>query len=436
MAKWIAFQPLIGGMMIGAEKAWGCPPAAILSFEGFFGNDRHYLRWIRERGLSVPYIVLGNEGGIPIDIMDWNKEDGYTSLAKILGDDKETLQAILEETMNNAIENVHYVASVPVCAGLSGANRQSNGSCKQNDNMLNLMRFSLEIIRPKIGFIAENAPALFTGGRGAKIVQDKITGIASENGYAVSFVKTNTAIHGIPQSRHRSFFYAVPGNRALKIEKSPELQFVPFVEWIAKFKDDPNDTMHNEEFAWKAIMGEESFEYIYNRFGSNWRQFASKAPMNVHLFIKERNGLGLEFIQWLKETNSKHLKTWQRRYDKCGHSGIFSTGTASRTVVAPTLYTRTARYLAHPFKDRLLTARECMRLMGMPDNMNTLEDIGDDYSCRVIASQNVPSCTAEWACKELSSTRAFAEESVYFFDNFKAHGGMKMIEGEGDEDGE
>ena len=61
--------PLIGGEVIGAERALGTPPEYLLSYSPFASNEKHLLNWYRQRGLDVPYIVV-DQGGKPLKRVD------------------------------------------------------------------------------------------------------------------------------------------------------------------------------------------------------------------------------------------------------------------------------------------------------------------------------------------------------------------------------
>ena len=59
---WIALQPLLGGMPLGAEKAFGCPPAAILNYDGVANTDAYVYYMNNVRKLNIPYYTF--EGNI------------------------------------------------------------------------------------------------------------------------------------------------------------------------------------------------------------------------------------------------------------------------------------------------------------------------------------------------------------------------------------
>ena len=59
---WAPLIPLIGGQMLGAEKAFGKPPEAIYSYTGFEANDGHYVNYQQNtKGRDIPYVLLDSE---------------------------------------------------------------------------------------------------------------------------------------------------------------------------------------------------------------------------------------------------------------------------------------------------------------------------------------------------------------------------------------
>ena len=60
--KWAPLVPLIGGQMLGAERAFGVPPEAVYSYDGFEANDSHYMNYqnnVHNRGLE--YVLLDSD---------------------------------------------------------------------------------------------------------------------------------------------------------------------------------------------------------------------------------------------------------------------------------------------------------------------------------------------------------------------------------------
>ena len=74
--RWISFQPLIGGMCLGAEKAFGTPPLFNIDFEGpDKGNSSAFLHYQNEvKKNNVRELVLnGNILSMATDFK--NEED-------------------------------------------------------------------------------------------------------------------------------------------------------------------------------------------------------------------------------------------------------------------------------------------------------------------------------------------------------------------------
>ena len=70
-------------------------------------------------------------------------------------------------------------------------------------------------IKPK-AFVFENAPGLYTDV--GEPVRNLLMEIAKKYDYAITFYKTNSIYHGIPQNRPRTYTIMVPGNKAPILE--------------------------------------------------------------------------------------------------------------------------------------------------------------------------------------------------------------------------
>lgn len=59
---WIAHIPLIGGLPIGAEMAFGKGPEFVASLPGFNGNDSQYMNYLNNTmGRDTKYVVIQPE---------------------------------------------------------------------------------------------------------------------------------------------------------------------------------------------------------------------------------------------------------------------------------------------------------------------------------------------------------------------------------------
>ena len=125
---WAPLIPLIGGQMLGAEKAFGKPPEAIYSFQGFEANDSHYVNYQQNvKGRDIKYVDLTEaKPGRQIDV----------------------------------------ISGTPPCAALSqlntGTSAESKGAgCAKNEWMYEVFTRGIDDFNAK-AVVVENAPALFT----------------------------------------------------------------------------------------------------------------------------------------------------------------------------------------------------------------------------------------------------------------------------------
>ena len=61
MIKWVAFQPLIGGMALGAEKAFGSTPLCVIDYKGVV-NSNAYVNYMNNvRKLNLKHLILDGD---------------------------------------------------------------------------------------------------------------------------------------------------------------------------------------------------------------------------------------------------------------------------------------------------------------------------------------------------------------------------------------
>src|ERR1700761_3003923 len=63
--KHASMIPLIGGMPLASEAAYGVPADDIFSFSAFEANESHLLNYNKQRGVGVPYHVLDKQWNNP-----------------------------------------------------------------------------------------------------------------------------------------------------------------------------------------------------------------------------------------------------------------------------------------------------------------------------------------------------------------------------------
>lgn len=211
--KYATVVPLIGGMTIGNKLAFGKDPEFFASYSAFGDND------------SLLYNHMPNVPRYDIE------NDSFVEIAG----------------------SADVVSTVCPCAGLSMMNAGNRGaSAPQNEWMFKTAKFVLETLQPKVMF-GENAPGLFTNL--GKEVADKLYEIGKERGYSFSLIRTNTALHGIPQRRIRTFYFF------WKSDFAPVMNYYKrdHKHYIDYLKEIPTDATQQEVVADKSA----DVSYLY-----------------------------------------------------------------------------------------------------------------------------------------------------------------------------
>ncbi len=379
--KWGVSCPLVGGFPIGAETAIGTPPSAVYGFDGFWGNDRHYMNWQNETNKkNINYEIMGNDSK------------------------KQKLNIV--------------VATCP-CAALSmlntGKSKTRKGAdAEQNEFMYQSARFSIENNDVDV-LIGENAPGLYSD-RG-KPVADKLSALAEEYGYSFSLYKTSTAMHGIPQNRHRTFYFMWKSKTAPILEwyKRPYISLKKFLEEI------PKDALHQDLIINKKLASDPYLMFINERTDGKGRQTLIKAETVTAFQWIHKNGLLPDFITWAykneNETAIKYGLHAKKKFDQ--GLGIWDNSTHVFNETINAIVSRNLCDSLHPTKNRSLTLREGMHLMGLPMEFELLDGLKNyNHIC-----QNVPSVTArdmtEQAVKFLCGELKDSGQTNVRQDNFK-----------------
>ena len=105
-----------------------------------------------------------------------------------------------------------------------------------------------------------------------------------------------------------------------------------------------------------------------------------------------------ECRDWMRDNgHTKHFKEAERVLNKVNTKGGFWDGSfpiyrgtgEMATLISRTLYT------IHPTEDRVLTVRECMHMMGLPEDFNLVTGATNNIC------QNVPVCTGADMTREV-----------------------------------
>lgn len=378
--KWVVAQPLIGGMPIGFENAFGVPPEAIIT--AGFGNDNHYIKYMNET----------HDKKIPVINMDVT----YTHFAS--DEDEKKYQSL---------KNIDVLMHVAVCAGLSQLNAVNEGSKKrgdadndQNQNMYGLTKLGMRLGAKVVAF--ENAPAAYTKA-GAAVI-DRLKEIASGEGYTTQLFRTDTLLHGIPQSRKRTFimFYK-DGNPGLfnyqLVPYTPLPEYLTFVgegmpHWGEEVAIDSKDQFYDFILAYS---GEPSYYQAMQKIGPG---------KNTWTALQLTDHIGFDTaIEWFEKKAKELGETSEKdKYSRaariCRHCknkreqglGYWDSTTylANDGQYVNAVISKNIHRSLHPTEERGYNIRELLHLMGHPHDFEMIEAKKNWNHI----SQNVPVKTA------------------------------------------
>ncbi len=391
--RYIAHIPLAGGFALGNMNIIGQPPVAITSYSPFESNDLLYRRYLKKKGYDVPYYVLDK-------LTDIEKQE----LSKLFG-------------------TIDFSSSVPPCSGLSQAAQRkkgTRGTAAPNDWMYESARFLIGDIGVTV-YAFENAPGLFTGS--GDLVREKLIEIGKEFGYSITFYKTNTLKHGIPQYRPRTYgiFYKGENAPILETYNRPYLNSLEYLKLI------PKDTKHQDEYVhdeWDITKWEIT-KYLKQLLGENWRQemVNFRPHITSYDYLGRKNLLNdfLEFQQSLPDKsdivtkNIKHIikNASEGRNARINYRVLGLDKEYIYAVIGEMMHRQ-----VHPSEDRLMNIREHMHMMGLPHDYDL--ESPKEY---VKITQNVPVKTCEDITTEIveiiRGNRRLSPYSVLMQDNTK-----------------
>ena len=364
--EYIAFIPLIGGMVIANEQATGKKPKYVLSYKAFEKNESN----LKAYWPDVEWKVLDSETNTLEDEPDYS--------------------------------DIDFVSSVCPCAGMSVMSSSHSADSDTNNWLYKAADYILSKIQPKVYF-GENAPGLYSDNN-LKVV-NKLREFGDKYGYSFTIYKTDTQLHGIPQRRVRTFFFFWKGDKCPEMEYYNHPSDKPFEEWII----DKNVGTHNETPERDPLKEFAVFRYIYEtKCDSDYSKYVkffkdindSRRITTGHDYLTVYNEWE-SFINWLKSNTfgntlvngtgkRTHLNLAEYRWDKLqnglryysdepmiyfGYTGAITGKTVSLTL--------------HPTEMRYLTWRETMSMMGLPTDFKLITNNIAHIT------QNVPVCTAK-----------------------------------------
>lgn len=345
---WSAFIPLIGGFPLAAYEATGNYPTQVISTSAFKGNDTLYLNYLASKGVEP-------------ELVDY-------------------------KTNPEQMKKVDILVCTPPCAGLSVLSPIAKGTDRVT---LPINQFMFDCITEGVKIadviVLENAPTLFSAGGDG--VYKKLCKIANSAGYATAIYKTSTEFHGIPQKRHRTFFFAFKSGSA------------PFLPWIRKDRVSYSEFIaslegsnlpNNNDLLNPNVNENLWFKFLKQARPNSYRELLGKFG-TAHMVVQSEPNLMNECLEWAKtNVDEKGLKHINHAITKVSAGSNIWDSTPS-VVSTDTCGAWTSKMFSrlHPIEDRSLSVRELMRFMGMPD------DFIINPKDAVKITQNVPVCTAK-----------------------------------------
>jgi site-specific DNA-cytosine methylase len=366
MIKHGTIIPLIGGLTLGSDMAFGRLSEELISFKPFYGNDRHLINYYEKNlGAKVPYVVL-DDGGKP--------------------------------------SKLDVVGSVCPCAGLSQLSHGYGTSNQNNKWLIKTTQYVLTEMSPEV-FWGENAPG-FAGNIG-KDIRERMRAIAHDAGYAMSVYSTKSILHGMPQVRSRAFFFFWKGDRC------PELSY------FSREHEKIEDTILSagrSNFQTTPINGKIPSRDPYYRFvlehmygGISHLEFFNLVPSakirnnDIVSFIEKTHAYP-EIAEWMGSNGyPKERDRCLRRHEKLQAGGsIMRRGTIVPKGHIGAFVGHYPTMLTHPHQDRYISYREAMTIMNLPLDFELLDpEKSVNHIC-----QNVPVSTARDMALEV---RAYLE---------------------------
>ena len=389
--RYLVHIPLIGGFSIANMHVTGKPPVAISSFSPFGANDALLQQYLKEQGHNVPYYNL-------------DESEKYLSHLKSFG-------------------QLDFISAVPPCSGLSMSSALKKGARQNspvNDWMIKSASLAMKELKPKV-FMFENAPGLFTN-VGVE-VRKNLENIALKEGYAGTYYKTDTLLHGIPQRRPRTYGIFVQGENA-PILNNIKRPYIPIIDYL---KQIPKEATLQDKYMVKDpnIENYEIYKFIHNKIGDDWRKEFLKVKKHVTSYdYLDAKGMLEEYRDYVEKYPDAHpttIKDAKHVIKKLAMGKNFRVSHRLLLVDVDYVYAVIGEMMernVHPTENRRMNIREYLTLMNMPFNFQI--DNPRNYN---MLTQNTPVKTSEDITKEaiaiINNKREWHTDRFLMQDNIK-----------------
>ena len=349
--NYASIVPLIGGETIAMEKVFKKRPEYIISYEDFQANDTHLVEYYKR---EVPYHLLGND-------------------------------------RNYDLPSVDVINTVCPCAGLSSLNTSASSDAAANDWMSTSANYVLGTLKPKV-FWGENAPRLAS--KMGEPVVEGLREIGKRNGYTFSLYKTKSLLHGLGQVRDRSFYFFWKGTKVPQLGyiKRKHQKIEDTIRSTNNSPDDPMNVLTNTS----TPSHDPYYRYVLEELegGITHNEFQNKINKSYDVlhYIEDKGVVYNEVSKWMAANGfEKQAVRCKVMHDKLASGGNIM----RRGVYVPKDYIgafvgSAPTKLTHPDIDRHLTIRECLNIMGLPQDFILQGGVRNlNHIC-----QNVPVTTA------------------------------------------
>ena len=349
--NYASIVPLIGGETIAMQNVFKKKPEYILSYEDFKANDTHLVEYYKGQ---VPYYLLGNNRSYDLPSVD-------------------------------------VVNTVCPCAGLSSLNTSASSDAAANDWMSTSANYVLGTLKPKV-FWGENAPRLAS--KMGEPVVEGLREIGRQHGYTFSLYKTKSLLHGLGQVRDRSFYFFWKGSKVpqLSYVKRSHTKIEDTIRSTQNNSDDPMNVLTNtatpsNDPYYRYVLEELEGGITHNEF-----QNKIKKSYDVLHYIEDKKVPYSEVSHWMSSNGfEKQAQRCKVMHDKLtGGGNIMRRGVYVPKDYIGAFVGSAPTKLTHPDIDRHLTIRECLNIMGLPNDFMLQGGLKNlNHIC-----QNVPVTTA------------------------------------------
>ncbi len=321
--------PLIGGETIAMQNVFQKKPEYILSYAAFTPNDNHLVEYYKN---EVPYHVL-DDGG------------------------------------NHNIRSVDVVNTVCPCAGLSSLNTSASSDASANDWMSTSANYVLGTVKPRV-FWGENAPRLAS--KMGEPVVENLRQIGKKYGYTFSLYKTKSILHGLSQVRDRSFYFFWKGDKVPRLNyyNRKHRKIEDTIRSAQNLPSDPMSALTNT----KTPSDNPFYQYVLKEMcgGISHNEFQNSLTKTVNPmdYIENHNIKYSEVSKWLMKNNfEKEAAKAMMIHNKleAGNNVMRRLVTIPKDFIGA-FVGHLPFELTHPDIDRHLTIRECLTIMGLPDD--------------------------------------------------------------------